>query len=106
MLVGTPFFYYLIHLEVFYCRRAPLWSGQQGASVRGNISDSVVDSSHEELSIQHHSVAASPQQAGRSANKSQTAITHSKKRERNLTLNEEGRASKATRHSNVTKCFS
>lgn len=43
--------------------------------------DSVDDSSPEELFIQHHPVAASPQQAGQSTKNSQTTITHSDKDE-------------------------
>ena len=39
------------------------------------------DSSLEELSIQHHLVAASPHKAGQSTNNSQTTITHSDKDE-------------------------
>lgn len=69
----------------------------------GNISDSVVDSSLEELSIQHHSVAASPQQAGQSTNESNNNHTQQEKKK---TQNRVGQALSATKHSNGNKCLS
>lgn len=89
MPLGTPF------LLVFYYSRTELWFGQQGASVRGNISESVVGSSLEELSIQHHCVAAPPQQAGRISDKSHTAITHRKEDKRKLAQNKVWQDSRA-----------